>query len=418
MGVALPQFGVVALYHPERRCVVYATMSGFNFGKVAAVTQFNRYSRFVERVMRAVFAWCGCSYFDDFCTVEPAFAGDSGQRVLAAVMRILGVPLASEKHVPMSGRFTFLGVETNLAQFAGRAIVELGIAAERATRLAEAIEAMLEVGVCAPAEAARMAGRLGFASSWAQGRFGRALMQPLYRQQEGSGSEIGRALRYALLAFLHLLRRGWRPRRFRFDWRRWRPTVKIWTDAAWEPESADPAMVAFVVFFPAEGRGVRERWVYGYARVPDDIMERFCQRVQYIGQLEILAAIAVYYSVPELYERQAVHWIDNTGAVAALVKGYARAPDSVRMVHAFAAFMLGRAMSVWFEYVPSKANIADLPSRFEFTLLRELGAEEREFIFPPFASWDEDASYWLGAAETGTPAAEPPERTATGKRRR
>ena len=97
-------------------------------------------------------------------------------------------------------------------------------------------------------------------------------------------------------------------------------------------------------------------------------------RIQYIGQLELLAAVMVYWALPELAGRRVVHWIDNTGAVAALVKGYASAPDSARILHAFIALTLAMGMAIWFEYVPSKANIADLPSRLAFELLLRLGA--------------------------------------------
>ena len=55
--------------------------------------------------------------------------------------------------------------------------------------------------------------------------------------------------------------------------------------------------------------------------------------------------------------------IDNTGALAAMVKAYARAIDSARIVHAFAALAVTLNISPWFEYVRTKANVADLPSR-------------------------------------------------------
>ena len=84
--------------------------------------------------------------------------------------------------------------------------------------------------------------------------------------------------------------------------------------------------------------------------------------------------MAVYYSVPELAGRRVVHWIDNTSAIAALINGYSRAPDSCRILHAFAAFVLGMEISPWFLYVPSKANIADLPSRHDYELLWQRGA--------------------------------------------
>ena len=110
--------------------------------------------------------------------------------------------------------------------------------------------------------------------------------------------------------------------------------MKVWTDAAFEPSERIPGRVAFVVFFPAEP-GVREHWVYGESDVPPEVMAKLCPDMgTYIGQLEMLAAVAVYHSIPELAGRRVIHWIDNTGAVAALVKGYAAAPDSARILHA------------------------------------------------------------------------------------
>ena len=37
---------------------------------------------------------------------------------------------------------------------------------------------------------------------------------------------------------------------------------------------------------------------------------------QYIGQLELLAAIMMYYSVPELRDSSPIHWIDNTNLLS------------------------------------------------------------------------------------------------------
>ena len=83
-----------------------------------------------------------------------------------------------------------------------------------------------------------------------------------------------------------------------------------------------------------------------------------------------------------------MHSIDNYSAVAALVKGYARAVDLAKIVHAFAAVNLGLQCWVWFEYVRSSANIADGPSRGDFTLLNELGASRRDMIIPHPDWWD------------------------------
>ena len=45
--------------------------------------------------------------------------------------------------------------------------------------------------------------------------------------------------------------------------------------------------------------------------------------------------------------------------------------------------------SIWFQWVPSKADIADLPSRKEYEMLRRFGAEKRSMILHEFEMWDE-----------------------------
>ena len=109
------------------------------------------------------------------------------------------------------------------------------------------------------------------------------------------------------------------------------------------------------------------------------------------------------YSVPELRDSSPIHWIDNTSAIAALIKGYAGAPDSARLLHAFEEYAFGFGINPWFQWVPSSANIADLPSRGELDMLKnELSAHERQISFPPFPAWEAEALDWVrtGAAAT------------------
>ena len=58
-----------------------------------------------------------------------------------------------------------------------------------------------------------------------------------------------------------------------------------------------------------------------------------------------------------------IHFIDNTSACAALVKGYTRPLDSGLIVNAFHALNVGLRADVFIEYVRSATNVADLPSR-------------------------------------------------------
>ena len=67
--------------------------------------------------------------------------------------------------------------------------------------------------------------------------------------------------------------------------------------------------------------------------------------------------------------RDVVSYIDNTGALCAYAKAGSADVESAKMVHAFHAWCVMLGARVWFSWVPSKANISDLPSRNEFHLL-------------------------------------------------
>ena len=66
-----------------------------------------------------------------------------------------------------------------------------------------------------------------------------------------------------------------------------------------------------------------------------------------------------------LKDRPVELWIDNSGAIGALLKGYSGKPDCARIVNMF-HFVVARAgvASIWIDYVPSDSNPADIPSRF------------------------------------------------------
>ena len=91
----------------------------------------------------------------------------------------------------------------------------------------------------------------------------------------------------------------------------------------------------------------------------------------------------------QLRDRDVIHFIDNVGAYSGLGKGYSPDMDSARMISVFHTMNAALRSNVWFEYVPSKANISDLPSRNEFDLLNssEYEAEAFELVWPPLSAW-------------------------------
>ena len=91
-----------------------------------------------------------------------------------------------------------------------------------------------------------------------------------------------------------------------------------------------------------------------------------------------------------------IHFIDNVGAYSGLGKGYSPDMDSARMISVFHTMSAALRSNVWFEYVPSKANISDLPSRNDFDLLNspEYKAEVFELVWPPLSAWRMGRGVW------------------------
>ena len=129
-------------------------------------------------------------------------------------------------------------------------------------------------------------------------------------------------------------------------------------------------------------------------------------RKTYISQLELLAAVAAYSTYPHLFAgRRVHHFIDNTAALSALVHGYSQKTEMALMVNAFYLQLTGLRASVYFDYVPSKANIADLPSRNAFAELRAAllspapfpGAPEddHKLRVPALSAWDRPLEDWI-----------------------
>ena len=106
-------------------------------------------------------------------------------------------------------------------------------------------------------------------------------------------------------------------------------------------------------------------------------------------QLELLDAVAVYYTLQEVVAgRDVIHWVDNTGAMYALAKAYSSEYDSARIVHALDALNARLHVTPYFEYVHTKANIADLPSRGDFAFLEEeLGSAWVDMAIPDIEGW-------------------------------
>ena len=71
----------------------------------------------------------------------------------------------------------------------------------------------------------------------------------------------------------------------------------MYTDAMYTKGAAVPAGMGMCIYDPYS----KHKWRHASADCPGWIMEKFKARDQYIGQLEVIAAVAVYSSLPEQF---------------------------------------------------------------------------------------------------------------------
>ena len=79
--------------------------------------------------------------------------------------------------------------------------------------------------------------------------------------------------------------------------------------------------------------------------------------------------------------------------------------DSWRLVQASHATLAGLRVHAWFDYVRSKANVSDEPSRepsLDSACMRVGGcvhSEPRMLLLPEAQAWDSEAAEWALAAD-------------------
>ena len=429
-----PNYTPFALSNPTTGAIEYYTLPSFNFGLASAPAQCNRFSEAGVLIARRFLGVCTAKFFDDFVVAEWAVSAVGAQETLIAFMESIGMPFAPKKHVPVSSKFIFLGVETDFGCL-GTEFVRMRVRPDRVARLVERLQGILDRRCLPTAMAQSLCGKLQFALSWGFCKLGRGVLQPIFKRAQlapakrrfrrgargaADEAELSQGEQLAIQFFVDFLPEM-PPYAFQVMPDAERPAL-IWTDGAAEPTSARPFSVGYVVAIPKAGApsvgeglsglaALREYYdvVHSSAELSPELMGSFKPRKQQIGQVELVGALVPYLSLGmRLRGRRVLHWIDNSSAVAASCKGYSGATDSARIVHAMHATLAGLGIRAWFEYVRTDANVSDKPSREDLSsvryalgdcmsdaILAELVSVPAPSVLPTAARLAGASSYWL-----------------------
>jgi len=283
---------------------------------------------------------------------------------------MLGFPCAQDKHVEMSAVSEYLGVISDLSGVPDGEL-RMDISEDRRESLMELAARHLQDQSLPKGPASSIFGKARFMLTPAYGSVGRACLQPIKARQHSNETTITPAL-YDSLDFIQYACENLPPVKLPLLPPR-NAKVVVFVDAEGkrrprgrgsDSEARPSGHVGFVVYHPTLGTA------HGSGKIPDSttrLFDELKKRDTYIGQYELLGAIVPFISLPPVWFSgyQIELWIDNSGAIGGLLKGYSGIPDCARIINTFhfAIAKLGLA-SIWIDYVPSESNPADAPSRF------------------------------------------------------
>ena len=135
----------------------------------------------------------------------------------------------------------------------------------------------------------------------------------------------------------------------------------VFSDGAWEPTSFQPAGAGLVLVDPVTGTKLVSEVI-----VPQLLIDHWlqCGKKQLITELELLPiAVGLSTYSNRLRGRRVLWFIDNNSVRDMIVKGSTKTP-SLFCLLAECYRLTGELQIMWWvSRVPSKSNIADMPSR-------------------------------------------------------
>ena len=135
-----------------------------------------------------------------------------------------------------------------------------------------------------------------------------------------------------------------------------RPVAIVYTDAMFTP--GKPSGLSYVLRLP-NGTVIAAPMI---ASVEE--LAFFLPRRTQINQLEALALLAVVFNLKDaLRHMDLLAFIDNQGALAAVISGYSKNADAADVVCMLHLLLASADIRLWAEWVDSAANVADELSR-------------------------------------------------------
>ena len=398
-----PEYSVACIYDTQKDAAAYFITRGHPFGASSAVTNFNRSPALVCSASRRLLATPVDHFVDDFQEMDAKKCGANVQNAVWCIAKCIGVPMAKKKRVLPGAVRVILGVLVDVSKVHSEGKITYSPLADRCAGIIASLERALELGSITPGEASKLFGRIQFLLSATFARTGRAAALPLVERAvdrdartprvRGGRWGITEAYVHMLAFFKALLTEARLPARTIQIGRPPLACILPYTDASFE---AGIGRIGIIMIDPHTGM----RLFAGGTLHQDHEWIRFLtgKKRQCISQLEALAGVAALLTFRRhLTDRRTIHFCDNTPALSSFVHGYTSRPDMAALSNAYHVILAQERIDAWLEWIPSKANIGDVPSRppgRDWHLLSELGLVRTEIVIPSVAQCTDLRCLW------------------------
>ena len=332
-------------------------MRALPFGARNAVFVFGSIARALELILLRLFDIVNGQYVDDYICFELAGLVDQEEDTMVQVLELLGWQVKKvEGMVPeFADIFHLLGVRFDLRRAeVGELVIDNK--PERAQKICQDIERILEAGRVSPQEVEVLRGSLNFTRAQCFGRCGGAALNFLSTVVRAGGVQLDEVARLHLAYWPRFFAVA-KPRIIRFADRR--PPIILHTDGAEEPDGVGVGAV-----IEDRWTGLKEYWGGMIRSSLVDEWKKKSGKTRVIHQAETYPALlAIKIWRKELHGRRVILFVDNDAAKEAIVKGVSGSVPSAEIVTALWEEAAANSMYLWVDRVPSAANVADGPSR-------------------------------------------------------
>jgi len=356
------------------------------FGSKSAPLNFARVPDFCCHVLASLLAVAADHCVDDISSIEKAPSSYSAFAAWRTIAEAMGWDIPDSKSPPPASVVRTLGADTDLSSTPVSPPI-IRIAPFRAEHLDSLLAAVQEAGSLSAGLAGQLYGKLVFAASQLYGRFGCAKLRPFVRRQhEPSRLALNPQLKEAIAWWrFHLFEAP--PRTVPVNPEN-RPYFVSYSDG-----EGDLAGVGIALFAPKIQNFTP---LAGYIAVPKRIRELWArQRQRTLGyfdiqEIEAIGPLLILHNWGYLLRDALwVHYIDNAGALAALVKGSSSVTQTDLIVGDTWSRIASLSILPWFDRVDTKSNPVDGLSRGKMNgpwRLVEIQTPSLDRLFTPYAS--------------------------------